>query len=170
MLTGRSVAVGVFETHARAQQAISELRRAGFGEDEIGIALRDDNAVAHARATGEGPTHAADGAAAGLATGAGVGGLWALGIAAGVLPAIGPVIAGGILASILASTAAGAASGALIGGLIGLGIPEEEARRYADEFHAGRVIVSVRTGDRYSEAVDIMDRCGAYDLAMRPSK
>jgi hypothetical protein len=170
MLTGRSVAVGVFETHARAQQAISELQRAGFGEGEIGIAMREDNAVAYARATGKGPTHAAEGAAAGLAAGAGMGGLWALGIAAGVLPAIGPVIAGGVLASMLASTAVGAASGTVVGALIGLGIPEEEAKYYADEFHAGRVIVSVRAGDRYSEALDILDRCGAYGVEMRANQ
>jgi uncharacterized protein (TIGR02271 family) len=105
----------------------------------------------------------AEGAAAGVATGAGIGALWALGIAAGMLPAIGPVIAGGLLASVLASAAGGAAAAGIIGALIGLGIPEEDARYYEEEFKAGRTLVTVKANGRYDEALAVIRRHGGYN-------
>src|SRR5687768_11324562 len=113
MMNQRTV-VGVFEDNLQAQNAITELKRLGFRDDQIGLAVRDDESstdLAHKMEDGE--SHAGEGAVAGMVAGAGIGGAWALGIAAGVLPAIGPVIAGGLLASILASAATGAAAGGL---------------------------------------------------------
>src|SRR5688572_29555710 len=151
-MTERDTVVGVFEDRTAAQQAINELKRIGFTDDQIGVMARD-------AARGEGAvdddldSYAAEGGAAGLATGAGVGALWGLGIVAGVLPAIGPAIAGGTLAAILTSAAAGAAAAVLAGTLIGLGIPKEEAEYYESEIEAGRVVVTVRTAGRYTEAL-----------------
>jgi hypothetical protein len=104
------------------------------------------------------------GAAAGAATGAGLGGLWALGIAAGVLPAIGPVVAGGILGSILASATAGAAVGVVAGGLIGLGLSETDAQYFEDEIAAGRIVVTIRPGERQEQVKTILRANGAYDV------
>jgi hypothetical protein len=162
MLTDR-VAVGVFDDSVQAQNAIAELRRAGFQDDQIGLAVRDSQESSHLARSMEGESHAGEGAVAGMVAGAGIGGAWALGIAAGVLPAIGPVIAGGLLASLLASAATGAAAGGLVGALIGMGVPEEEAHQYEEHFHAGRVIVTVRAGDRYAEAMQIMSTFGAFE-------
>jgi uncharacterized protein (TIGR02271 family) len=161
MRTQHTTVVGVFEDGQQAQRAVQELRRAGFREDQIGIAARDTGAVTPGPAQ-EG-TYVGEGALAGAATGAGLGALWAIGIAAGALPAIGPVIAGGILASVLASAAGGAAVGSLVGALIGLGIPEEEAEYYESEFHAGRPVVTVRADGRSEEAWAILQRFGAYN-------
>src|SRR4051794_32262025 len=160
----RTVVVGVFEDRRKAQQAVAELTRAGFREEQIGVVAQDKEAVTGAKATADKGSHAAEGAVTGVAAGAGVGALWALGIAAGVLPVIGPVIAGGLLASVLASAAGGAAIAGLVGALVGLGIPEEEAHYYDKEFQAGRTIVTVKAGDRYDEAVAILHRHGAYDM------
>jgi hypothetical protein len=49
-----------------------------------------------------------------------------------------------------------------LGGLIGHGIPEEDARHYEQEIAAGKTIVTVKAGDRYDQAVDILRRHGAY--------
>lgn len=155
--TTRTTAVGVFEDQRLAQDAVEQLKTAGFDDNQIGVASRDTSSVVNE----EKGSYAGEGALAGMATGAGVGGLWALGIAAGVLPAIGPVIAGGILAAVLASAGVGAAAGGLVGALIGMGIPEEEAAHYQTEFEAGRTIVAVKAGARYDEAVAILTRCGA---------
>jgi outer membrane lipoprotein SlyB len=65
-----------------------------------------------------------------------------------VLPAIGPVIAGGLLAAIAASAGVGAAAGAIVGSLVGLGVSDEEAAYYDEEFRKGRTIVVVQTDDR----------------------
>jgi len=161
-------AVGVFEDRTKAQHAISELKRMGFTDQQIGVASQGEHKdeLVHANHDEKG-NHAGAGAAAGVAGGLGVGALWGLGIIAGVLPAIGPVIAGGVLASIAASAAAGAAAGGLVGALVGLGIPNEEAEYYESEFRQGRTIVTVQTGDRFDEVRSVMRRFGAYDMSNR---
>jgi hypothetical protein len=161
-VTERNAVVGVFADRAQAQRAITELRRAGFREDQLGVVVRGaDMEPAADAATG---SKVAEGSAIGAATGAGVGALWALGIAAGVLPAVGPVIAGGILMSILASAGGGAVVGTVVGALVGLGVPEDEAAYYQSEFQAGRTLVTVRVDGRYAKAWDILRSCGAYDM------
>lgn len=160
----RRVAIGTFEFRDKADAAVISLEDAGFLSSDIGViakrtsewndfAPRDESAT-----TAE---NAANGAVAGAAAGAGVGGLWALGIAAGLLPAIGPVVAGGLLGSVLASAAAGAAAGGLGGALLGLGMSEEEAHFYSSELEAGRIVVTVRAGERYEEAMNILREHGA---------
>jgi uncharacterized protein (TIGR02271 family) len=163
----RKTAIGVFADRQEAQKAVNELRRAGFREDQIGVAGRDGETITGAHETGDRGTNAGIGAAAGAATGAGLGALWGIGIVAGLLPAIGPAIAGGTLAAILSSAAAGAAAAGIAGALIGLGIPEEEATYYESEFHAGRIIVTVNADGRYDEAHAILQRFQAYDYSTR---
>jgi uncharacterized protein (TIGR02271 family) len=151
--------VGVFAQRSDAQRAVSALRQAGFGENEIGMVTQNREG---AITTHDGDdNNAAEGAAVGAAAGVGVGALWALGIAAGMLPAIGPAIAGGLFASILTSAAGGAAVGGLVGALVGLGIPEDEAEFYESEVKAGRTIVTVKTDRRRPEAIDILQKHGA---------
>ena len=62
------------------------------------------------------------------------------------IPGIGPLIAAGPLAAALTGAAAGAATGGLIGVLTDDGVPEEAAHRYSKAIGAGRVMVTVRTG------------------------
>jgi len=165
----RNILVAAFEDPRNARQALAALRQAGFAEDQLGVLARHDETATPAAEVADPATYAEEGAVAGVVAGAGVGGLWGIGIAAGLLPAIGPVIAGGLLASLLASAATGAAAGAALGALIGLGLPEEEARFYESEFQAGKTIVTIRPGDRYDEAHQILSRFGAYDIASRKS-
>lgn len=160
----RSTAVGVFEDRRQADEAITELRQAGFREDQIGVATRQAEGEAPGATTAEEGSRAGTGAIAGALAGAGLGGLVGLGVLAGVIPVIGPLIAGGTLATILANAAGGAAIGGLVGALAGAGIPEEEARYYQGELEAGRTIVTVQADGRYDEAVAILRRHGAYDM------
>jgi uncharacterized protein (TIGR02271 family) len=165
-MSDRTTVIAVFDDRTEAQRAIGELKRAGFTEKEIGVTTRDGDSGDGklARAAGKGDTHAAEGAAAGVAAGAGVGALWGLGILAGVLPAIGPAIAGGTLAAILSSAAAGAATAGVAGALIGLGIPEEEARYYDQEFRAGRTVVTVQAPGRQADARSILQQAGGRSM------
>ena len=41
-----------------------------------------------------------------------------------------------------------------------MGLSEDEAKHYEGEFKAGRPVVMVSAGDRYSEVADILDRSG----------
>jgi hypothetical protein len=158
----RTTAVGVFFDHDKAEKAVEDLVKAGFAADQVGVVVRQNRVIEDVPRTHE--TKAEEGGVAGVITGSVLGGLLGVGaVMAGLIPGIGPVIGAGILAAAVASgAAAGAVAGGLLGTLIGLGIPEEEARYYQGEFEAGRTIVTVKAGDRYDEAVQVLRRWGAY--------
>jgi hypothetical protein len=169
MMAQKSTVVVVFDDRQQADRAIDELRRAGFSDDQIGVALRYDDSGAtmgNAAAGDAGGTHAGTGAVTGVVAGLGLGALAGLGVLSGVIPVIGPAIAGGTLGVILSN----AAAGGLIGALAGAGIPEGEARYYQSEFESGRTIVTVRADGRADEARAILSRCGAYDMSSRPDR
>lgn len=165
----RGTIVAAFHTHREAQKAVRDLKEAGFTDEQIGI-LAQDQEGAYTEEHGEG-NKAGEGAAAGAATGLGVGALWGLGIVAGVLPAIGPAIAGGALAAVLSSAGGAAVAGGIVGALAGMGIPEEEAEYYHEEFERGRTVVTVKaTGADADKAARILDQANAYDYARRDSQ
>jgi uncharacterized protein (TIGR02271 family) len=161
--TNRSTIVALFNDRAQAQQAINELKRAGFRDDQIGVTSRDGKLTDAGDESVTGETYAAEAGATGLATGAGIGALWGLGVVSGVLPAIGPAIAGGTLAAILSSAAAGAAAAGLAGSLIGMGIPKDEAEFYESEFRSGKTIVTLQADGRAAEGLAILRRFGGYE-------
>jgi len=155
--------VGVFETRAAAEKAVSELRAAGYRDDQIGLVAKNAEGKA-VRTDGAGDTNAGEGLAIGAAAGAATGGLVGLGVLAGVIPVIGPVLAVGTLGTILLNAAGGAAIAGLTGALIGWGIPEEDAKYYESEVQAGRYLVTV-TGERHVDARGHFTRLGGYDRA-----
>ncbi|MFO0958881.1 MAG: YsnF/AvaK domain-containing protein [Isosphaeraceae bacterium] len=160
-----STVIGVFEDRASADQAVSDLMRAGFRQDQIGVALRNTEYRADDAAGPEDEgSQAGSGAIAGALTGLGLGALAGLGVLAGVIPVVGPAIAAGTLGVVLSNAAAGAGIAGLVGALIGAGIPEEEAEFYHSEFEAGRTIVTVHADGRAEEAMGILRRHGAYDV------
>lgn len=156
--TATETVIGAFKTQQEAQQAVVELKRQGYTEDQIGVAYQDADGTAS-----DSDTKVGEGAMAGLATGAGVGALWGLGILSNVLPGIGPAIFAGTLGVILSSAAAGAAAAGIGGALAGLGIADDDAQYYEDEFKAGRTIVTVQGGPRATEAQSVLSQYGGYN-------
>ena len=45
-----------------------------------------------------------------------------------------------------------------------LGVPQEQASYYDDEYKSGHIVVSIRPDGRDSEAKNILDQNGAYDF------
>jgi hypothetical protein len=169
MMAQQSTVVGVFDDRQQADRAIDELRRAGFRDDQIGVAMRyDSEAAAMSDADDADETHAGTGVATGVVAGLGLGALAGFGVLSGVIPVIGPAIAGGTLGVILSNAAVGAAAGGLVGALVGAGIPEEEAHYYQGEFESGRTIVTVQAEGRADDAKAILRRYGGYDMTGRP--
>ena len=165
--TDKSIVIGAFRSSAQARRTIEALRDADFSAKDVGILSHDKEGDAEIKSLKElSGNHAGTGAAAGVAVGAGGGALWALGIAAGLLPAIGPVVAGGLLGAVVASAATGAAAGGVIGALTGLGVSDEDAAYYDEEFRKGNTIVVVRAGDRSAQAFEIMRRYESYHRQM----
>jgi len=175
MMTQQSTVVGVFDDRLQADRAVDGLRRAGFRDEQIGIAMRYDKTAnetdvvaADVDADDAVDTEAGSGAVAGVMAGLGLGAVAGLGVLSGVIPIIGPAIAGGTLGIVLSNAAVGAGVGGLIGALVGAGIPEDEARYYQGEFESGRTIVTVRAEGRADEAKAILRDQGAYDMNGRP--
>src|SRR5436309_2329004 len=140
MTNHKATVIGVFDDRTNAEQAINELRGSGFREDQIGIlthGVERRTAPADAKADAT-RTRWDDGAGLGAAVGAVTGTGLGLAVAAGLMTGVGPVIAGGTLLALLASAGTGAAVGGVLGGLVGLGVPEEEAKYYHQEFTSGR--------------------------------
>jgi len=156
--TSRGTLVGVFPDREHATLAVEGLKRAGFRDDQIGLAGRAGEPSAR---TG---SQAEEGTVLGMMAGAGLGSLVGLGIVAGVIPAIGPVVVGGTLAALLANAAGGAAAAGAAGALIGAGVSESSARYYESELRAGRVLVAVRVDGREDEAASALRQAGAFDM------
>ena len=138
--------VGLFADLPAAERGIEALKDAGFSEEEIGVAARDQRQQQElTEGTG---TQAAEGATTGAVSGGVLGGVVGLlaGVGALAIPGIGPIIAGGALASTLAGAGVGAAAGGIIGALAGMGVPEENARHFERGFQQGGVIVTVEAG------------------------
>ncbi len=158
--------VGVFYTRSDAEDAIRDLRTAGFSDDRIGMVARD--ADGHMVTERGGETLAEEGAAAGAVVGAGAGALIGLGVIAGTIPVVGPVLAIGTLGTVLLNAAGGAAILGIVGALVGLGIPEDEARYYEGEVHGDRFLVTVKADNHTSEAWAILHRSGGYNRTNPP--
>ena len=154
-----TTAVGVFMDRKQADQAVADLLRAGFRQDQIGLVTRHEET---APLTDAGPeTHAAEGGITGVFAGGTLGGLLGA-VAAGLIPGVGPIVGAGILAAAAGGLAAGAAAGGIVGALVGMAIPEEEARYYQGEVETGRTLVTIKADGRYNEAIDILRSNGAY--------
>lgn len=153
-----STAVGVFTDRKKAESAVTDLQRAGFRPEQIGVATRGPEAALLDEPGGH-ETKAPEGAVTGAVAGGALGGI--AGAVAGLIPGVGPIVGLGLLAAIGGGAAAGAVTGGLVGTLVGLGIPEEEAQTYQVDLEGGRTLVTVKTDGRYNEAVQILRSHGA---------
>jgi len=154
--------VAVFDDRWAAEQAVDALQQAGFPHDTLGYAIRGDDAVRGGMIVDAEGTKDGKGAAAGMVTGGLVGGVLAAAVA--LIPGVGPVLAGGVLAAFFGGAIAGTAVGGILGAMSGLGISEDEAKFYQRHFDEGKAIVAVRAGDRYADAVDILNRRGGQHV------
>lgn len=162
----KATIVGVFETRGRAEQAIADLKSAGFSDQQIGMVSRNAEGKLVDK---NDETLAEEGAVTGAVAGAGAGALIGAGVLAGVIPVVGPVMAVGALGTLLLNAAGGAALVGIAGALIGWGIPEEDAAYYESEVVAGRYLVTVEANGRADEARAILSRHGGFDSTSRPT-
>src|SRR6266545_2411578 len=161
--TGRTV-VGLFHNRQHAEAAIRDLKRAGFTDEQIGVAMLDKGEQRELMDTTT--SNAAEGAAKGALSGGVVGGLIGL-LGSLLVPGVGPIIVGGVLASTLTGAGIGAATGGLIGALIGLGVPEEDARHFDSGLRSGGTLVTVDAGSLTGDALAILQR---HEIDFGPSR
>lgn len=153
-----TVAIAAFHDRPTAQRAVEDLEKHGFDHKQIGlITPAPDREGVEKGSDVVGRNHAV-GVAAGVGSGAVVGGL--VGAAAAILiPGIGLAVVAGALAGL----ATGAIAGGLLGALTGMGVPKHDAEFYSKQFEAGHSLVTVATADRVGEAREILRRNGGYE-------
>ena len=153
--------IAIFDDREAAVETVKDLEGNGFTPDQVGFAVRGSDVGAGGMITDTVGTKDASGALAGAATGALAGGVLAAAVTM-LLPGVGPVIAAGALAAFAGYAAAGAAVGGILGAMIGLGVSEDEAKRYEKLFHEGKAIVAVKGANQ--KAAEILERHGGYHL------
>ena len=155
----------VFDTHADAERAVSDLRSAGVNDRAISIVAQHDGKTM----TTDGDGNDTQEFVGKVAAGAGIGTL--LGIAALAIPGVGPLVAAGAIASAAIPGAAitGAALGGAVGGLEKVmtdhGVSRVDASYYEGRINEGGVFVSVDTaaaGIVAEDAADMLYRAGGH--------
>lgn len=143
--------VGYYDTEAEAIEAIEELKRQGYGPQNISVISKNVSDVDIV--SNETGANAMEGAITGVAAGGALGGLGGviMGLGALAIPGIGPVVAAGPIAAGLTGLATGVMVGGIVGALIGMGIPEDEAKLYNEQFEAGKILIMVAEDKRGSE-------------------
>lgn len=170
--------IGLFTSEAAAREAIANLRKQGYTENEINLVQKDGRS-GERRGTGslgmanvvspEDLDLETSTLTNGLASGATWGGLAGLALGAGALavPGVGPLLAAGPIAGALT----GAATGGIAGGLIDWGIPEDRGRHYEDRVKEGELLAIIKVSEnKANEAASILRDNGAKDVEVHDAK
>lgn len=117
----------VFPNHAEAEQAVTQLKGAGYSRDTISVLLaRRESTLADPR-----PKVRVEGVIGLLA-----------------IPKLGAFVAAGPLMARWTNVGSGDAEDGIVGPLIEVGVPELEARHYGGRVEAGNILVSVHVEGR----------------------
>ncbi len=140
-------ASAIFDSHAEAERAVSQLRSAGVSDSDLSVIAHHGGTTTTSSGDGEitdeHHRNVLRGILGGGALGAG------LGIAALAIPGVGPLAAAGAIAASAApeALAIGAGVGALTGTLNEVltkhGVPKEDADYYGGRLKNGGVVVTV---------------------------
>ena len=161
-------ASAIFDTHAEAERAVSDLRSLGISDSDLSvIAHHGGTTTTHSgdgEITDEHHRNILRGILGGGALGAG------LGVAALAIPGVGPLAAAGAIAASAVPEAVGigavlgAIGGSLNEALTKHGISEEDADYYGDRMKDGAVVVTVEDTDIDADAVrDVLYRNGGHN-------
>jgi len=137
---------GVFDDAVIARRAVDALRASPLRLDDVSIVSPT--------ADRDSATHSDEDVSAGQ--GAAVGAVWGglVGLATLLIPGIGPFIAFGMLGAALTGAVTGAVVGGITAALVDFsGIPEEDARGYEQQVHAGKTLVAVKARDE--DAIEV---------------
>jgi hypothetical protein len=159
-------AFGIYPTLDSLQAGVAALETRGFRTTDISVLYPESLGTKDFKHTKA--TKAPEGATAGAATGAVVGGglAWLAAAGAITIPGIGPFLAAGPIVAALAGAGAGGAAGGILGALAGMGIPEYEAKRYEGRVKSGGILVSVHCDDNdwTDKAKEVLESTGAEDV------
>jgi hypothetical protein len=140
-----------FVSHRERQQGQSAVTALSAQEAEQAAIPTDSNEEANS---------------SGIAAGGLAGGVVGAVGSALFIPGIGPAVAGGVLGMAIVGAAVGGITGGFLGALMRMGVPEDKARYYEQEFKAGNIIMTIKpVNDAQEQQVHhILQRYGARDV------
>lgn len=167
-------ASAIFDTHAEAERAISELRASGVSDNDLSVIAHHGGTTTTTSGDGEitdeHHRNVLRGILGGGALGAG------LGVAALAIPGVGPLAAAGAIAASAAPEAVGI--GAVLGAIGGSlnevltkhGVSKEDADYYGGRLKNGAVLVTVAdAGTDARQVQDILYRNGGHNASQARS-
>lgn len=158
--------LGLAQSHDQTIKIVDDLKLLGFSKDDISLLYPDKGGIKDVGH--ENSTKAPEGIALGAGTGGLIGGAlgWLAGIGAITIPGLGVFIAAGPIVTALSGIALGTTLGGVTGGLVGLGIPEYEAKIYADKLQGDNVLVAAHSKDHamIDKAEKVLKDHGATDI------
>lgn len=163
-------ASAIFDSHAEAERAVSELRSAGIRDTDLSVIAHHGGTTTATSGDGEitdeHHRNVLRGILGGGALGAG------LGVAALAIPGVGPLAAAGAIAAsaVPEAMAIGAGVGALGGTLNEVltkhGVSDEDASYYGGRLKNGGVVVTVTGSDREADEIrEVLYRNGGHNAA-----
>jgi len=169
MASKNSSVFGVYQDRQAVDEAIDDLRAAGFRSTDISVLIQENEGtkdLAHQKNT-KAPEGAAAGGIASGAVGGVLGGLIGAGLLA--IPGLDPLVVAGPIVAALAGVGAVGAVGGIVGALAGMGMPEYEAKRFAGRIKQGGVLMSVHCDnpDWIKRARDLLRQTGAAGIDYR---
>jgi len=159
-------AVAIFNTHLEAEDAINDLRKAGYNMKKLSIIGKDLHAEEHV----VGYYNTGDRIGYWGKLGAFWGGLWGLlfGSAFLLVPGIGPVVAGGPIVGLIVGGLEGAVVfggiSAIGAALYGIGIPKDSILKYESTLKSDRFLVIAHgTTGEIAQARDVLQSSRAME-------
>lgn len=161
-------ASALFDTHAEAERAVSELRSLGIDDADLSVIAHHGGTTTTRSGDGEVTDEHHRSVLRGILGGGALGA--GLGVAALAIPGVGPLAAAGAIAASAVPEAIGigAAIGAIGGSLNEVltkhGIDEEDAKYYDSRLKEGGVLVTVDDAGRDNEQIrEILYRNGGHN-------
>lgn len=163
---------GIFDDRTTVEHAVDRLKADGFRNSDISVLMQnigETKDFAYQKDT-KAPEGATTGGTSGILGGGILG--WLAGAGTLTIPGIGPFVAVGPIMGALAGAGIGGAVGGVTGALIGMGMSEYEAMRFETSVKSGGLLLSVHVDDMEwrLKAEDILEACGAHDIAKMDEK
>ena len=156
----------VFDDRSTAESAVLELRRHGWADDHLGVAIRQADTVVFEEDVGADISH---GIEKGIAIAAPIGAIAGMTIMVFAIPGAGLLGVGGMLA---AGGIPGALAGTFFGALLGLSAEEHELDEGLDwervSLEFGQVLVVVAGHDHSDAVADVLRRNGGCLVSKPP--
>lgn len=172
-MTNENAVVAIYSDHAQAEEAVGELKKAGFDMTKLSIVGKDY----HTEENVVGYYNAGDRMKYWGAMGAFWGGIWGLlfGAAFFLVPGIGPVlVAGPVAASIVAALEGAVVAGGLsaIGaGLYSIGIPKDSILQYELALKVDNFLLIVHgTADEVAKAKETIERTSPVEVNVHAAR